>query len=172
MDRLIDQLLPFARSDTGELVLKRERIPLAGICRDAIVEASLEHPGSPIELECWDEAPGDWDRGSLLQVLRNLLSNALSHGAAGEPIVVSVIDCREEAVLVVGNHGPPIPDPVREQVFDPARRGAWSSDHLGLYIVKEIVRAHGGRIELTSTDQTTVFHLWLPKEQFSQGAAS
>jgi signal transduction histidine kinase len=165
MDRLIDQLLSFARSGTGRLVLKRERVPLAGICREAIEEASLAYPDHPIEFECWDDAPGEWDRDRLLQVVQNLLSNALSHGAAGEPVIVSVIDCSEDALLSVANRGQPIADPFREQLFDPTRRGAWSSDHLGLHIVKEIVGAHGGRIDLTSDDSATVFHVWLPKRR-------
>jgi signal transduction histidine kinase len=98
-------------------------------------------------------------------VVQNLLSNALSHGAAGEPVIVSVIDCSEDALLSVANRGQPIADPFREQLFDPTRRGAWSSDHLGLHIVKEIVGAHGGRIDLTSDDSATVFHVWLPKRR-------
>jgi signal transduction histidine kinase len=167
MDRLIDELMPFARSGTGELVLKRERVPLAGICREAIDEASLAHPGHPIEFEPWDDARGEWDHDRLLQVMRNLLSNALSHGAAREPVIVSVIDCSEEALLAIANRGQPIPDRSREHLFDPTRRGTWSSDHLGLYIVKEIVRAHGGRIELISDESATVFHVWLPKERES-----
>jgi signal transduction histidine kinase len=165
MDRLIDELLPFARSGSGELVLKRERVSLAGICREAIDEASLAHPGHRIEFECWDDAAGEWDHDRLLQVARNLLSNALGHGAAGEPVIVLVIDCSEQALLAVANRGRPIPDPFRDDLFDPARRGTWSSDHLGLYIVKEIVRAHGGRIELISDESATLFHVWLPKER-------
>jgi sigma-B regulation protein RsbU (phosphoserine phosphatase) len=96
-------------------------------------------------------------------VVRNLLANALNHGAAGEPVIVSVIDCNEDALLAVANRGRPIPDPFREHLFEPAGRAAWSSDHLGLRIVKEIVQAHGGRIELSSDESATVFHIWLPK---------
>jgi sigma-B regulation protein RsbU (phosphoserine phosphatase) len=165
MERLIGQLLDFARSATGELVLKRERVPLAGICREAVEEAALAHPGHLIEFESWDDAHGEWDRDRLLQVVRNLLSNALSHGAAGEPVVVSVIDCNEDALLAVANRGQPIPVPFREHLFEPTGRGEWPGDHLGLHIVKEIVRAHGGRIELTSDDSATVFHVWLPKDR-------
>jgi sigma-B regulation protein RsbU (phosphoserine phosphatase) len=164
MYRLIDQLLGFARSGTGERVLNREPLPLAEICQEAIDEALRAHPGHPIEFENWADAPGEWDRDRLLQVVRNLLSNAISHGAPGKPIIVSVFDIGEEAVLAVANRGRPIPDPVREHLLDPTRRGAWSSDHLGLDIVKEIVHAHGGRIKLTSDDSGTVFHLWLPKK--------
>jgi signal transduction histidine kinase len=145
-------------------VLNREPLPLAEICQEAIDEALRAHPGHPIEFENWADAPGEWDRDRLLQVVRNLLSNAISHGAPGKPIIVSVFDIGEEAVLAVANRGRPIPDPVREHLLDPTRRGAWSSDHLGLDIVKEIVHAHGGRIKLTSDDSGTVFHLWLPKK--------
>ncbi len=142
-------------------------VPLAGICREAIDEASLAHPGHPIEFEDWDDAPGEWDRDGLLELVRNLLSNALSHGAPGEPVIVSVIECSEEALLAVAYRGQPIRDPFRDHLFDPTRRGAWSSDRLGLYVVKEIVRAHGGRIDLTSDDSATLFHVWLPKRRQS-----
>ncbi len=167
MNRLIDQLLLSARSSTSELVLNHERVPLAEICQEAIDEATLAYPGHPIEFERWDDAPGEWDRDRLLQVVRNLLSNALSHGAAGVPVIVSVFNVNDQAVLAVANRGQPIPDQLREHLFDPTCRGPWSKDHLGLYIVKEIVRAHGGRIELPSDDSATVFHVWLPKKRAS-----
>lgn len=165
MERLINQLLGFARSSTGAVVLHRERVSLARICSEAIDEAALAHPGHPIQFADWDDAPGEWDRDRLLQVVRNLLANALDHGAAGEPVIVSVIDCNDEALLAVANRGQPIPAPHREHLFAPPNRGALSGDHLGLHIVREIVRAHAGRIELTSDDSATVFHIWLPKER-------
>ena len=57
--------------------------------------------------------------------------------AAGEPVIVSVIEFNEEAVLAIGTRGPTIPDGPREHLFDPTMRGTWSSDHLGLEIAKE-----------------------------------
>jgi len=165
INRLIDQVLRSAHSGSSELVLNREPASLAAICREAIEEATLAYPGHPIEFERYDDAPGEWDPDRLLQVLRNLLSNALRHGAAREPVIISVINLRDEAVLAVANRGQPIPDRFREQLLDPTPRGARSSGHLGLNIVKEIVRAHGGRLELTSDDSATVFHVWLPKKR-------
>lgn len=163
MNRLIDQCLRSAHSGASGLVLNHEAVSLAAICREAIGEGSLAYPGHPIEFERYDDAPGEWDRDRLLQVLRNLLSNALRHGAPGEPVIVSVIDLRQEAVLTVANRGPRIPDRFREQFLDPSPRAAGPSGHLGLGIVKEIVQAHGGRVELTSDDNATVFRVRLPK---------
>jgi sigma-B regulation protein RsbU (phosphoserine phosphatase) len=149
---------------TGQSRAEQERdLRLRELGHDLRTPLTAISMGIPIELECWDEAPGEWDRDRLLQLTRNLLSNALGHGAADEPVVVSVIDCREDALLSVFNRGQPIPDPLRQHLFDPA----WSGDRLGLYIVEEIVRAHGGRIELTSDDSATVFHVWLPKTRGS-----
>ncbi len=164
MNRLIDQFVR-THSVASELVLNREPVSLAAICREAIEEATLAYPGHPIEFERYDDAPGEWDRDRLLQVVRNLLSNALRHGAAREPVIISVIDLKDEAVLAVANRGQPIPDRFRDQLLDPSPRGTWSSGHLGLNIVKEIVRAHGWRLELTSDDSATVFHVWLPKKR-------
>ena len=79
-----------------------EHVPLAWICQKVIDEASLAHPGHSIEFEPWDDAPGDWDRDLLLDLVRTLLSNALGHSAAGEHVIVSVIEFNEEAVLAIG----------------------------------------------------------------------
>ena len=108
----------------------REHVPLAWICQKVIDEASLAHPGHSIEFEPWDDAPGDWDRDLLLDLVRTLLSNALGHSAAGEPVIVSVIEFNEEAVLSIGTRGPTIPDGPREHLFDSTRRCVASPRHL------------------------------------------
>jgi signal transduction histidine kinase len=162
MDRLIDQHLSCASNDTDELVLKRERASLAEICREAIDEVSLVYPDHRIELEALDEGFGEWDFDCMVEVAQNLLSNALRHGAARRPIVVTIADCRGAAMLAVANFGQPLPRRFAEQLADPVRRAAVSSEHRGLGIVKEIVLAHGGRIELNSDDASTTFRLWLP----------
>ena len=92
--------------------LDREGRLLAAICRQAIDEALLAHPGHPIEFERWDEGCGDWDPARLLEMVRNLLSNAIGHGAPGEPVIVSVIECKQEMLLAVASFGGhPIADP-------------------------------------------------------------
>jgi sigma-B regulation protein RsbU (phosphoserine phosphatase) len=147
-------------------------VTLGGICREAIDEALLAQPSQPIEFERWDDMPGAWDHDLLLEVVRTLLSNALSHGTAGQPVIVSVIDGGKEALISVANQGAPISNPFRDWQFDPTRRGHWSSDRRALLVAKEIVRTQGGRIELTSDSSTTVFHVWLPKERERSSAIS
>lgn len=153
-------------SNTGTSRLERDRVSLAEICQQGIDEAALAFPGHPIEFERWDEAPGRWDRDRLLLVLRNLLSNAIDRAAPGRPVIVSVIQCSQEVLLAVANFGGrAIPAAFREQLLDPTSRGAGSGEHPGLSILKEIVRSHGGWIELTSDDSGTIFHVWLPNKQ-------
>jgi signal transduction histidine kinase len=163
VNRLIDQLLGFSRDDLGDLVLQRDRVLLAEICEEAIGEALPAHPGQRVEFERWDDAPGDWDPDRLMQVVRNLLSNALRHGLPDEPVLVSVFSVGDGAVVVVANRGEPIPDAFRRILFAQPDGEPWPSDHLGLYIVREVVRAHGGRIELSGDEGAAVVRVWLPR---------
>jgi signal transduction histidine kinase len=80
-------------------------IALAEICRDVIEEALRQHEGVAIELNDWDEAFGNWDREQVAQIVRLLLSNALVHGGANEPVLVSVIDSGDNALLAIASSG-------------------------------------------------------------------
>lgn len=96
----------------------------------------------------------------------NLISNAVSHGAPGTPIVVQARQEAEQFVLAVTNHGPPIPTDARERLFQPFARGSTEGRQqglgLGLFIVSEIAKAHGGTINVVSTDGGTTFTFSMP----------
>ena len=117
---------------------------------------------------------GVWDGDRLGRVASNLIGNALHHGRRGEPVVVELDGQRADGVaLRVKNRGE-IPPELLEQVWEPfysgrshAARGAGLG--LGLYIVREIVRAHGGRADVHSGGDLTVFEIWLPRR--AQGDA-
>jgi signal transduction histidine kinase len=102
------------------------------------------------------------------QVLANLLVNAAVHGAPGCPIDVSVARRDGGAVLRVHNEGNPIPEALMPTLFDPFKRGERVSRSspgigLGLYIVRWLVEAHDGTIDVRSSPAAgTSFSVWIP----------
>ncbi|MFL5311592.1 MAG: ATP-binding protein [Myxococcales bacterium] len=161
---IVADLLEFGRSQlTG---CEQARVALAEVCRSVIADASIVHPGRDIVFDLRDDAVGQWDGQRLRQAFRNLLGNALQHGDRRTPVEVSLIDSGERAVLTVLNRGPPVPDEIRAHLFEPFRRSKANRRGvgLGLYIVKRIVEAHGGFVEMSSDEARTVFQVTLPKK--------
>lgn len=164
MERIVDELLDLSRAPSGG-VLFAAQTSLPEICRSVITDASIRHPHRTIVLNAQHEAYGNWDGERLRQVVRNLLANALQHGARDRPVVLSVIDLREQVLLAVVNRGEPISASVREHLFDPFQKGAG----LGLYLVKRIVEAHRGSVAVESDEVRTVFRVALPKRVEGSG---
>ena len=166
MERIISQLVDFARlRHAGGLELVRSKTDLERLAQQALQEATLAHPNREFLLLSSGEAWGDWDATRIEQVISNLLANAVKHGASG-PITLRVRSSQGGATLSVQNDGDPIAENVRPYLFEPFRRGSVRADSLGLglYIVKEIVRAHGGQVEVMSPDADgkTTFVVELP----------
>jgi signal transduction histidine kinase len=130
------------------LARKRERVALAEICRKVIAEASGAHPEVEVVFNDWDEAFGAWDRQALIELAHDLIFNAFAHRSPGSPVLVSVSESGANAVLSVASNR-------RRQTF---RSEVWS-----LRRVREIVRAHGGRVMLSGGGNHRVFHISLPK---------
>ena len=137
----------------------------------AVDEVMAAHPGASIELEESGDLEGSWDCARLGQVMTNLLNNAVQHGSTKTPIKVTVEGRDEDVVLRVHNRGPAIPEADLPEIFSPFKRlhsgepaGASSNLGLGVYIVERVVTAHGGTIEVTSTDDDgTAFIVRLPR---------
>jgi signal transduction histidine kinase len=117
------------------------------------------------------EVRGRWDGQRIQQVLRNLLSNAYTYGAKEESIQVALQGDAEGVHFEVRNIGLAIDPATAAQLFNPLQRGDLESSStykeglgLGLYIVSEIVRAHGGTVELRSEGRETVFSVLLPRK--------
>jgi len=158
MGRLIDEVLDFTRGRLGGgIPITPVRTNLREVCRDVLDEIESSTPGLRIELQTSGDTQGEWDPQRLAQVISNLASNAVQHRTPDSPVRVSLDGNGEDVVLVVNNATEcETVDPSR--LFDPFRRGEVTAEQqprqglgLGLYITREIVLAHGGRIEATCT---------------------
>ncbi len=168
MQRMIADLLDFTRirPETG-MPIQRTPMDLATAVQESLAEARAAHVERAFELDQIGACGGHWDPERLAQVCSNLLSNAIEHGEASTPILVQLDGSGAHSVkLTVSNRATPIPPEVLSQLFLPfrrARNNARGGVGLGLYIVQQIVSAHGGSIEARSDDGTTHFVVSLPR---------
>ncbi len=167
--RLVDELLDVSRIAAGKLTLEREEVDLAAVARDVVgrtVEAAAQ-AGSRIDLDAPTQVLGLWDPVRVEQVVENLLGNAVKYGR-GQPIRVRVELRGTVARLVVQDRGFGVAPADQARIFERFER-AVSSRHygglgLGLWIVRQIVEAHGGRIRVSSApNQGAEFTVDLPQ---------
>jgi signal transduction histidine kinase len=168
--RLIDQLLDLTRSRLGGgIPIEPSRIDMGDVCRQVVGESELTHPDRPLRVDIRGNLTGMWDRDRMYQVLGNLISNAVHHGEPRSPIDLRADGEDAEVVIEVANRGEPIPPETLPFIFDAFRKGRTirSGTHglgLGLFIVQQIARAHGGSIAATSSASSgTTFRVRLPR---------
>jgi signal transduction histidine kinase len=128
----------------------------------AVVERAVgalreANPSREIRVDAPSEVlPGAWDGDRIAQLVSILVSNALQYGATDSPVTVSVTLPDDELQIRVHNAGPAVPEEVQKRLFEPYTRGKGSEmAHprglgLGLFIAREIARAHGGTVEVRS----------------------
>lgn len=177
MRELLDDLLDYSRSSLElGIPVAMVRMDLALACREEIELQRVAWPGNDIELATEGAMQGVWDASRLKQVLGNLVANAAKYGDPGTPITVRLAGSDDEVTVSVENTGPPISATEMPQLFDPLRRGARgdaeierTSLGLGLFIVRQIVRSHGGTVSLSSANGKTVFQVTLPRNPPADG---
>jgi signal transduction histidine kinase len=172
MQALLDDLVDFNRTRLGLGVkVVPTEIDLAAVVADELDQLRGAHPGRSILLESTGRHPGRWDGARVQQMLRNLVSNAIRYGSRDAPIRVALRGEGEDVRLEVVNRGPTIDTTTLGPLFDPLRRGPAEADDggpqgglgLGLFIVREIARAHGGEVEAHSGGGETRFAVRLPR---------
>ncbi|MFL5440583.1 MAG: ATP-binding protein [Myxococcales bacterium] len=169
MDRLIADLLDFARARPGSnMPLERKRIDLCATLQQAIDGLQTLHPDRQIVVDRRGSCAGLFDADRMLQVFGNLLGNAIAYSPDGSPIDVVLEEDEKTIVFRVHNRGPPIPADRLPTIFEPFRRGTSAANRsglgLGLFIVRQIVFAHGGTVTVASSEaEGTTFSVRLPK---------
>jgi two-component system CheB/CheR fusion protein len=153
--RLVDDMLDITRINAGKLAIRPEPIFLDEVVRDvaARFHEQLRQAGSELELDLPGSVHGHWDRFRIEQVVTNLISNAIKYGA-GKPILVKVESDEQCATLIVQDQGMGIAKADQARIFERFERAVSLNEvtglGLGLYIVKEILEAHGGSIRVES----------------------
>ncbi len=165
MGRMIEDLLDFTRARLGGgIPLRRREADLGKIARYAVEEAQAAFPEHPLSHRL-HYGKGSYDPDRMGQVVQNLIANAMQHGAPRAPVAVDVRPDGEHMLLEVSNQGPPIAPERISELFEPfgitARAGA-RRPGFGLFIVQEIVRAHGGTVAVRSGADGTTFTVRLP----------
>lgn len=165
MSRLIEDVLDFARAHLGAgIPVDPAAHDIGEICRAAVDEATIAHPARAIHVAIRGDLRGAFDRDRILQALANLLSNAIEHGVGALELHACESDDRHAVIVEVTSHGAAIPDDVLRHIFDPFSTTSPSRGlGLGLYIVQQIARAHGGLCEVSSDEQATVFRMRFPR---------
>ena len=169
MSRMIEDMLDMARARlAGGIPLKREAAQLGALVERVVGEIQAAYPEQRIEVLATGDLNGNWDGERLAQVVSNLLGNALQHGE-GDAVTVKVDGTQAEAVVVTVSNSGTIPSELLPRLFDPfrgAQRQAGRAEGLGLglYIVQQIVLAHGGNVQVQSgEDNRTTFRVSIPR---------
>ena len=176
VDEIVRDLLDFSSSHLGGgIPIDPYTIDLGQVCTTVVEEAKTFHPDRAIELVSQGQLSGTWDGSRLAQAFANLISNAIQHGHPDGPILVRIDGSGPEVVFEVINQSEVIAPERLRMLFDPVKTFAIRPPGertmarvqnlgLGLYVVKEIVKAHAGQIEVSSSEADGVkFTMKLPR---------
>ncbi len=180
MGRMVAQLLDLARIESGQLTLNRSMLDLAEICRvvrqNLLPRAQAHQIHLTVEAESAPPVWGDYDR--LLQVVSNLVDNALNHTPTGGRVHMAVRPYGDKAVeLTVQDTGKGMPPEQLDRIFERfyqvdksrTREAGRSGSGLGLSIVQELVLLHNGRIQARSqAGKGSLFIVRLPLEKSAE----
>ncbi|NRD55358.1 PAS domain-containing sensor histidine kinase [Corallococcus exiguus] len=175
--RLVSDLLDFtqARLGTGIPIAPRAS-NLHQVARQVLDQVDAAHPGRTLRVQERGDATGEWDSERIAQVVQNLVTNAIKYSPEASPVQVTTRGEDGWVCLSVHNQGTPIPQEKLPGIFEPLQRATSEvgstgrSVGLGLYIVKQLVDAHGGTVDVASTPREgTTFTVRLPRHGDSRG---
>ena len=167
MARLIEQLLDVTRVRNGGMPIHPRPADLLAVVRNVVVELEQAHPEWAISLQHAGQMAGTWDVDRLSQVFSNLVGNAIQHGAPEGGVQVQLTGTDDSVTATVHNRGA-VPADRLASLFEPLGRGSRGERRtglgLGLFISSEIVRSHGGSVQVDSSAELgTTFTVTLPR---------
>jgi len=169
-ERMIFDLLDFTQARLGSgLIMHRSQVDMLEVARRCLDDLQTIHPTRQLNLVSHGDPVVDADGDRMAQVITNLAGNGLKYSPHDAPVTLTLTHAPDAFTLEVHNEGDPIPPSELPHIFKLLRRGshlgqAERNIGLGLYIVKEIVKAHGGTIGVTSDLlHGTTFKVSLPQ---------
>ncbi len=168
---IINRILVISRLDAKTMRWEPVQVDLFAVMKDVVklLEPAAAGKGVALNLKLEGEAVEvRGDREGLTEVLTNIVENAIKYNKPGGRVDVAVKEDAEGAVVRVADTGIGIPEGEKEKIFDrfyrvDASRGVTIGSGLGLSIVRTIVEAHGGSIEVESDGRGSVFTVRIPK---------
>lgn len=165
--RALNRILDISRIHSGQIELVLEDVDLSEVVREVVssFERELAASGSTLQLACDQRAVGHWDRMRLEQIVSNLVSNAIRYGD-GSAITVAVALLDAQVELSVSDQGVGIDDADQARIFERFERATSQNRAgfgVGLWIVRELSEAMGGRVSVESgRGQGSTFRVSLP----------
>jgi signal transduction histidine kinase len=177
MSKLINDLIDFTRTHLGPGIPIQVKLgSLVAVCEEVVDEMRTYHPERLIELHVPAKLDGIFDESRLAQVLSNLIGNAIQYGSPDEPVSVRLAGDGDNVVVAINNRGATIAVDNIRTIFDPMVRIAANASNadsdytertslgIGLYISREIIHAHGGKVDVeSSAADGTTFTMTMPR---------
>lgn len=167
LGRLVEEMFDVSRIQNKKLKIRREKFELLKLVSDTVerMHGEFLKNGNELPIIRGNESSGMWDQLRIEQVIVNLLTNAIRYGKS-KPILIELTDLPDKTLLKVKDHGIGISASNFDRIFDPFERVEETNSGLGvgLYISKQIVLTHNGRIWVESKlGQGSEFFVELPK---------
>ena len=167
MSELIENIMLHAKARLGGgiRISATPDAPLYDALHQIVEEVRATVPNHEVTVDLQFDRPVSCDAPRVAQAVSNLLSNAVRHADPGTEIAVCGRVSDAEVEITVSNHGRPIPDGLRQKLFQPYQRGddtAGEGLGLGLHIASSIAIAHSGQVDVTCENGVTTFIFRLP----------